>query len=290
MRLLVFAVALLLVACDSTAPSGTLGLPTTRASAAPTAPPRSGAPATSRANGSASPSASGSAGASASPSASVDPIRPRVVAASATQFVLTVRYSGPMRSATACGAVGQPASLDGAIDRVGGYSSNDDARRESMKSAVSATGSADCAVVTFVFAIAAPAGSFSVSAAGMVDRSGVSEDPSGTTVQLTIADEGRPRVTAASAQSDRIVIEYSEPMRELGTGGIANPASYRLDGNAIDAVNVGCADVGCRKAALTVRRGTLVVGRSYQLRIASVTDRADLSIAPDPTTLTFTAK
>jgi hypothetical protein len=213
-----------------------------------------------------------------------------VLAASATQFLLTVKYSAPMRSATPCGGVGGPSALEGAIDRVDRYSSNDDALKESIKSALSATVSADCSAVTFVFAVAAPSGSFTISVIGVTDRSGVAEDPSATTVPVTIADEGRPRVTGVASQADRIVVEFSEPMRELGAGGLTVLASYLLDGSAIDAQSIGCADVGCRKAALMLKPGTLVVGRSYQLRVTNISDRAGLAITPDPTTLSFVAR
>lgn len=291
MRALQLLLVLLFAACDSTAPSGTLGLPTARPTPAPTAASRTSSPGANASGtvASASPGASGSPGISASPSPT-GALQPKVLAASATQFLLTVKYSAPMRSATPCGSVGQPSALEGAIDRVDRYSSNDDALKESIKSTLSATVSADCSAVTLVFAVAAPSGSFSVSAIGMVDRSGTNEDPSATTVAVTIADEGRPRVTGVFSQVDRIVVEFSEPMRELGPGGLTVLGSYRLDGSAIDAQSVGCADVGCRKVALMLRAGTLVVGRTYQLSVANVADRAGLAITPDPTTLTFVAR
>src|SRR6185503_3811052 len=108
-RTLLVVLTALVVACDSPAPSGQLGLPTDRGTRAPTASPRTNAPGASASatpSGSATAAASASASASASPSAS--PAPSKLDSAQATQFQLTVRYTSPMRSAIACGAVGQP--------------------------------------------------------------------------------------------------------------------------------------------------------------------------------------
>src|SRR4051812_11262293 len=286
MRPLSLLLALAIVACDSQAPSGQLGLPSSRAT-----PSTTGAtPAPSGSAGrSASPAASSSASPSASASPSGSPVPAKLLAASATQFVLTVRYGAAMRAATACGAVGQPSAMEGAIDRVASYASSDDAVNEALKTTMSVTVDAGCSAVTFVFAIAAPSGTFTLTAKSVTDRGGAPIDPSASTASLTIADEGRPRAVGVTSQGDRIVIQFTEPMRELGVNGVAQLANYRLDGNAIDATGIDCTDSGCRNLALKVRN-TLVLGRTYQLVVSNVADRAGLLISPDPTTLTFVAK
>ena len=194
-----------------------------------------------------------------------------------------------MRSATNCGSVGQPSTLDGAIDRVARYASSDRALDEALQSAVSATLNSDCSSVTFVFTIAAPTGTFTVTPTGMIGRDGTRADAAG--VSVSIADEGRPRVASVSASGTRIAIAYSEPMREIGEGGgVLMLQSYKLDGADVPAADITCADAGCRTVWITARPGSLTVGRSYQLRIANVVDRAGLNITPDPTTLSFVAR
>jgi hypothetical protein len=288
-RTLLLALTLFVVACDSPAPSGQLGLPTDRSTRAPTAAPRTTAPGS--ASASASPSGSASAGASASASPTASPPPAKLDSAQATQFQLTVRYTAPMRSAIACGAVGQPSQLDGAIDRVSRYTTSDPAFDESLRSTMSATIAPDCRSVTFVFAIAAPPGGHIVTPSGMLDRQSVPMEAQPAAVTATIADEGRPRVAAASSSGDRITVSFSEPMLEIGEGsGVVMAGNYRLDGAAFAKTSITCADRGCRTVVIVAAPGTLVVGRSYQLGIANVVDRAGLAITPDPTTITFVAK
>lgn len=279
-----------LTACEAQAPSGTLGLPTPR-TGAPSAVPGTNAPGATASASSSSARASGSPSASPSASASPSgsPVPPKVLAASATQFLLTIRYGSAMRAATACGSVGRPSALEGAIDRVESYVSSDDALIEALKTTMSTTVDAGCAAVTFVFAIAAPSGTFSITAKGVTDRDGLAIDPAASTISLTIADEGRPRATGVVSQGDRFVVQFSEPMREIGINGVAQLANYQLDGRAVDATSITCIDAGCRGLALSVR-AALTVGRTYQVRVANVMDRAGLLISPDPTTLTFVAK
>ena len=233
--------------------------------------------------GSASPSAS----ASASPSGSAAPAK--LLAASATQFLLTVRYGAAMRSGTACGAVGQPSSIDGAIDHLASYASSDAALIEALKTAVSATIDSGCSAVTFVLGIAAPSGTFTLTANGVMDRDGRALDPTATSATLTIPDEGRPRATGVVSQGSRVVVQFSEPMRELGVTGVAQLVNYQLDGAAIDATGIACTDAGCRGLTLDLR-SPLVAGRTYTLRVSSVADRAGQLVSPDPTTLAFVAK
>jgi len=284
----VVVLALVLVACDSQAPGGTLGLPTPRPTPAATA-VSPGGTARSTASPGVTTGASSSPGASASASPSGSAAPAKLVGANATQFLLTVRYGAAMRSATACGAVGQPSSLDGAIDRVASYTSNDAALIESLKTSVSATVDAGCSAVTFVLGIAAPSGTFTLTANGVSDRDGRAIDQTAASASLTIADEGRPRATGASSQGNRVVVQFSEPMRELGVTGVAQLVNYQLDNAPVDATGITCTDAGCRGLALDLR-SPLVAGRSYTLRVASVADRAGLLISPDPTTLTFAAK
>ena len=287
MRAFVLLACLALVACDSQAPGGTLGLPSSRATSTPAA--TGSARATASGTARPSTSASGSASPSASASPSGSPAPAKMVAATATQFLVTVRYSAAMRSGTACGAVGQPSSTVGAIDRIASYVSSDAALGEALKTTISATVDAGCSAVTFVLAIAAPSGTFTLTANGVTDRDGHSMDPSALSAAITIPDEGRPRATGVTSQGNRIVVQFSEPMRELGVTGVAQLVNYQLDGAAVDAVGIICTDAGCRGLALDLR-SPLVVGRSYTLRVSSVADRAGQLISPDPTTLTFVAR
>ena len=293
--------AFVLAACSTTAPSGTLGLPSARQSTgAPTASPRTTAPPTGSA---ALPSASASqtaATASASPSATATPT-PRVTLSpadratvsnvTATQLFLSVRYSAAMRTEIACGGSGQPSRTDGAIDYVLKYLSNDRALDEAIQSATQASITADCTTVTFLFGVAAPSGTFTVGASGMVDRQDNAMNETRNAASVTIADQDRPRVTSAASTGDRLTVTFSEPMLEFGeAGGAALLGNYRLDGNVPAASEIACVDRGCRSVALTMRPGVLVPGRSHSLGVANAIDRAGRNIAPDPTTLSFTAR
>jgi hypothetical protein len=292
-RTLLVALIALVVACDSPAPSGQLGLPTQRPTPAPTAPPRTNPPASGSASStpSRSPSASATASASASASPTASPAPSKLDSAQATQFQLTVRYTAPMRTAIACGAVGQPSQLEGAIDRLSRYATSDPAFDEALRSTMSATIAPDCRSVTFVFAIAAPPGGHIITPSGMLDRQGAPVEAQPAAVTATIADEGRPRVAAVSSSGDRITISFSEPMLEIGEGsGVVMAGNYRLGGAAFSKNSITCSDRGCRTVVIVAAAGTLVVGQSYQLGIANVVDRAGLAITPDPTTSTFVAR
>jgi hypothetical protein len=292
-RTLLVALTALVIACDSPAPSGQLGLPTQRPTPAPTAPPRTNPPASGTASStpSGSPSASASATASVSASPTASPAPAKLDSAQGTQFQLTVRYTAPMRSAIACGAVGQPSQLEGAIDRVSRYATSDPALDEALRSTMSATITPDCRSVTFVFAIAAPPGGHIVTPSGMLDRQSAPMEAQPAAVTATIADEGRPRVAAVSSSGDRITVSFSEPMLEIGEGsGVVIAGNYRLNGTAFAKSSVTCADRGCRSVVIVAAPGTLVVGRSYQFNVANVVDRAGLAITPDPTTITFIAR
>ena len=304
MRAAALAIALIVTAaCSSAAAPGTLGLPSARSSTpAPTASPRTSAPAPAATPVGASPTA----GASLTPSGSATPTptaataapvspspaaRAAVLDATATQLFLSVRYTAPMRTAIACGSAGQPSRTAGAIDYVGKYLSNDRALDESLQSATRAVVTADCTTVTFVFGVAAPSGSFTVGASGMVDRDGNGADESRNAARVTISDQDRPQVASASSSGDRITISFSEPMLELGEGGgVTMLGNYRLDANVPSGAALVCVDVGCRSVWLTMRPGSLVAGRSYSLRVANTVDRAGRNISPDPTTVSFIAR
>lgn len=293
MRALSLILGVILVSCSSGAPSGQLGLPTQRGTAAPTAAPRTSAPG-STAGSSASPtpgtsgSPTASATASASPSASAAP--PTILSASGTQLSLAVSYSTPMRAGRACGTSGQPGNTRGAIDAIAQYNTSDPALQESLQSATRATLSADCTTVTFIFGAAAPAGTFTVTASTVVDAQGGAMDPSHSDAGVTIADDARPQVTSVQGAADVIDVRFSEPMLQIGEGsGVTMLANYRLDGATPASAIVACTDAGCRAVRITLRSGALLTGRSYELRIANVVDRAGKSIAPDPTTITFRA-
>ncbi|HET7704439.1 MAG TPA: hypothetical protein VFK35_13655, partial [Candidatus Limnocylindrales bacterium] len=146
----------------------------------------------------------------------------------------------------------------------------------------------DCAAVTFQLSAAAAAGTFTIAISGVQDRDG-DVIAAGTTARVTIADEGRPRVLRAESSGDAITIAFSEPMHIGGAQGTVTAANYRLDGNTPAVVAISCVDAGCRAVRLALRPGTLVTGRTYELRIANLVDRAGRSVTPDPTIRTFVA-
>ena len=308
------AAILVAAACASSAPPGTLGVPTTRPSTpAPTAAPRTTAPATTGA-----PSASPSTTASASPSSSITPTttpsgspaptggsatptprpseRPAVAAASATQISLTIAFTHPMKTQNACGTQGSPTGAAGTIDALpvgasASYASTDRAFDETLRSATRATISADCTTVTFLYERVAPSGTFALTVSQVQDLDGLAIDPARATVSVTIRDEGPPYVLAAESTSDVITVSFSEPMLQTGEGGgVTLLGNYRLGGAALPATGITCNDAGCRSVRIAMQRGVLVVGRSYSLRVANTVDRAGRNISPDPTTLTFNAR
>lgn len=288
MRTLLIGV-LLLASCSSNAPSGQLGLPTERGTAAPTARPLTSAPGA-RVTPSPSPTPSPSGSAVPSASASPSPAPPAIVSASASQVSLTVAYSGPMRTSIACATSGAPGTLAGSIDDPTRYRSSDRSFDESLQSSSRATVSADCSTVTFLFDLVAPAGAFTITVADVQDKSGTPIDTTRAGATVNVADQGRPQVAAATSTGDRITITYTEPMTQTGeAGGVTLKGNYRLDGAELLAALLSCLDAGCRRVSLTLPGDTLVAGRSYQLRIANVVDRSGKNITPDPTTITFRA-
>lgn len=306
MRLLLIAALALGAACDSSTPSGTLGLPTARPSASATTPApttprptasRSGSPSVSAASASAS--ASTSAAASASPSATAATTagpRPGIVAASATQVSLTVAFSRPMRSKNSCGTSGTPTGPSGTIDALSvgpsaSFGSPDRTFDETLRSAIQAFISGDCTTVTFVYERLAAAGTFTVNVNTVQDLTGSTIDPARASVSVTIRDEGRPQVVGVESSSDVITVTFSEPMMEIGEGGgVAMLTNYRLDGNTPRATSLSCNDFGCRSVRMTLQSGSLVPAHTYELRVANVVDRTGLNITPDPTTLIFIAR
>lgn len=299
--------ACLLAACGANAPGGTLGLPSPRSSSpttrpAPTptlaaspspSPTRSatGSPsATASASATPAASASPSAAPSVSPAATAD-LRPSIVSASATQGALTVQFDRPMRTTLACGTTfgATDRASPGSIDNTAHYRSTDPVLDEAIRSAALATINGDCASVTFRFAASAASGTFTIAVTSVQDRSGTAVTM-GTSARVTIADEGRPQALRAEASGGELVITFSEPMLEIGEGsGVVMAGNYRLDGNAAPIVAITCADAGCRVVRIALQSGALATGRTYQLRIANLVDRAGRNITPDPTTLTFVA-
>ena len=297
MRTAMLALALIAGgACSDTAPPGTLGLPSARTStAAPTASPRTSATASAPPSSSASPAGSASASPNTSGSPSPSPtrtapiVRASVLSIEATQLFLSVRYSAAMRTKIACGSSGQPSRTDGAIDYVGKYLTNDRALDESLQSAARAIVTSDCTTVTFVFGVPAPSGTFTVGASGMVDRDGFAMDDARNAGRVVVGDQDRPQIVSASSSGDRLTIAFSEPMMEIGDGGVTQLGNYRIDG-ATAVATLACIDSGCRSVVMTMRAGSLAPGRSYTLRVANTVDRAGRNISPDPTSLTFTAR
>jgi hypothetical protein len=171
------------------------------------------------------------------------------------------------------------------------YGSPDRAFDEAIRSATRATLSADCGAVTFLFERLAPAGTFTLNVSSVRDLAGNTIDPARASTSVAIRDEGRPQALSAQSSGDFITVTFSEPMLEIGEGGgVRMFGNYQLDGAAVPATAITCNDAGCRGVRIALRAGTLVLGRSYSLRVANAVDRAGMSITPDPTTLTFVAR
>jgi hypothetical protein len=200
-----------------------------------------------------------------------------------------------MRSQIACGESGVASAVAGTIDQrsgaATGYHSTDRVFDETLASATTARIGADCASVTFVYALAAPAGTFTITVSGVQDVAGNAIDPARASVAVTIRDEGRPAAVAAEASGDAITVTFTEPMLLIGEGGgVTMYGNYRLDGNPLPIAQIPCVDAGCRRVRIELIPGTLTPGRSYSLRIANVVDRIGLALQPDPTTLSFVAR
>jgi len=308
MRLLLIAV--LLVACDRPDQSGTLGLPTPVPTASRTAlptppltPPASGSPSRtptalpSSASSSPTPTPTRTGVPSATPPATPDTTRPYVVSASATQETLTVIFSEPMKSQLACGASGVASGPPGTIDNqrsgeaTSSYHSADRALDETLQSATRATIGADCASITFLYGLSAPAGTFTVGVSSVQDLAGNSIDTARNTAQVTIRDEGPPVATGADAFGDSIYVTFTEPMLQIGEGsGVTMAGNYQLNGVPAPITQITCNDAGCRSVRLWLRSGTIAIGQTYTLRIANVVDRAGIAIRPDPTSLSFVGR
>ncbi len=214
-----------------------------------------------------------------------------MVSVTATQAALTVLFSEPMKTTLACGTtfgtIDRAAA--GAIDDRTHYRSSDPVFDEALQSASLVTINGDCASVTFQFSAHAAAGTLPLTVSAVQDQRG-NVIAAGTTVRVSIADEGRPRVLRAVSTGDVLTITFSEPMLRIGEGsGVVMAGNYRIDGNTPQITAITCADAGCRVVRLALRSGTLVARRSHELRIANVVDRAGRNITPDPTTLAFVA-
>ncbi|MEK7863583.1 MAG: hypothetical protein AAB295_10015 [Chloroflexota bacterium] len=210
----------------------------------------------------------------------------------ATQTALTVVFSEPMKTTLACGTtfgtVDRAAA--GAIDDRTHYRSSDPVFDEALQSASLVTINGDCASVTFQLSAAAASGTYSLAVTSVQDRGG-NVIAAGATARVMITDDGRPRVVRAESSGDALTITFSEPMLRIGEGsGVVMSGNYRIDGNTPRIVAITCADAGCRVVRLALRSASLVPGRTYELRIANVVDRAGRNITPDPTTLTFVAR
>ncbi len=204
-------------------------------------------------------------------------------------------FSEPMQTGLACGETGVASGPAGAIDQRGdatsGYHSTDRALDETLRSATSATIGVDCASVTFVYSLAAPAGTFAVTVTSVRDVAGNPIDPAGATATVAIRDEGRPFALGADGIGDSIFVTFTEPMLQIGEGsGVTMSGNYRLDGNALASAQITCNDAGCRTIRIALPSGALTLGRSYSLRIANVVDRSGFALQPDPTTLGFVAR
>ncbi|HUQ40983.1 MAG TPA: hypothetical protein VM052_00630 [Candidatus Limnocylindrales bacterium] len=195
-----------------------------------------------------------------------------------------------MRTTVPCGSTGESAALPGTIDDVTTlhYSTGNAAFDEAVRSSTRASISADCSTVTFLFGIAAPSGTFTVSVVNVQDRAGTSIDSSRGTARFTVQDQGRPVVSGVSASGDVLTVSFSEPMLQIGEGGgVTMSTNYLLNRQAIPATSIVCLDAGCRSVRITLRPRSLIVGKPNELQIANVVDRAGLNITPDPTTRTF---
>lgn len=206
-------------------------------------------------------------------------------------------FSEPMKSQLACGTSGVASGPSGTIDSqrsgeaTSPYHSADRALDETLQSATRATIGSDCASITFLYGLAAPAGTFTISVSSVQDLAGNSIDTTRNTAQVTIRDEGPPVVTGADAFGDNIYVTFTEPMLQIGEGGgVTMAGNYRLDGAPAPITQITCNDAGCRSVRLWLRAGTILVGRTYSLRIASVVDRAGIAIRPDPTTISFVGR
>ena len=294
MRLLL--IVLLLVACDRPGQSGTLGLPTPVPT--PSRPAgASGAPATATPTPTRTQLATATPQPTATPPATPDLARPFVVSAAATQRTLTVIFSEPMRSQLACGASGVVNGPLGAIDNLRSgesaspYHSADRALDETLQSATGAAIGSDCASVTFFYGLAAPAGTFTITVSNVQDKAGNSIDTARDAAQVTIRDDGPPAALGADAIGDTIVVTFTEPMLQIGEGsGVTMAGNYRLDGAPAPIAQITCTDAGCRVVRLSLRAGTILPGRTYALRIASVVDRSGRAITPDPTTISLVGR
>lgn len=106
------------------------------------------------------------------------------------------------------------------------------------------------------------------------------------------AASGRPRVTSVVATGDVITVTFDRRMLQIGEGsGVEMRGNYELDSRAVpQAAKIACHTRDCVDVGITLPAGTLAPGTVHTLRIANVVAQDGPAIAPDPTTLTFTAR
>jgi hypothetical protein len=106
------------------------------------------------------------------------------------------------------------------------------------------------------------------------------------------AASGRPRVTSVVAAGDVITVTFDRRMLQIGEGsGVEMSGNYQLDSRALpQAAKIACRTRDCFDVGIALPSGTLAPGTVHTLRIANVVARNGPAIAPDPTTLSFTAR
>ena len=218
---------------------------------------------------------------------------PHVVAATATQYTLTVTFDRAMSHAGDCGTTSWDFRLPGTIEHVrmgqtfpaapASYRSPDATYQDLLTAFVSeARISADCRTVVFGSGWGGPVGTFELVVTGVADVDGNLVEP--RTMVVTVADEGPPTLMFVELElqtADRKVIRvaYSEAMDQ---GSVTDPARYLLNNSPLPAgTGIECELASCTWVRLTFGPRAFAYGAPNTITIIGVEDTAGTLMSPD---------
>lgn len=219
---------------------------------------------------------------------------PHVLAVTANQFDLTVKFDRPMLHVGDCGTQSWSLGIPGTIEYVrgsqqvfpapvGAYTSSSAGYRDFLSAFISAADiSADCTTVKLGSGWGGPTGPIDITISGVEDVYGNFVQP--RTFSVVIDDQGPPKLMFAqlelqTALKKVIRVAYSEAMDQEY---VTDPQRYYLNGTLIPPTTlIECELANCAWIRLTFAPTTFAYGADNTLTIIGVHDMAGNAMSPD---------